>query len=161
MDKLQQIDKTITQNFFASSINLRYQECFQCEVRLQECQHLPCFIHYSEHLKEEARPVFKKMVVIYYQEISIRIDKRKLLDRKIIEYMQRYLKALDKVLMEAYRETLQSFDKIRKKIGEVFGNRWLSFYKVISSLFENSIENTGRLMKRVEGKLKNIENTIA
>lgn len=63
--------------------------------------------------------------------------------------MQRYLKALDKVLMESYRETLLSFDKIRKKIGEVFGNRWLSFYKVISSLFENSIENTGRLMKRV------------
>lgn len=75
--------------------------------------------------------------------------------------MQRYLKALDKVLMESYRETLVSFDKIRKKIGEVFGNRWLSFYKVISSLFENSIENTGRLMKRVEGKLKSIEGTIS
>lgn len=54
-----------------------------------------------------------------------------------------------------------NFDKMRKKIGEVFGNRWLSFYKIISALFENSIENTGRLMKRVEGKIKVIEAAIA
>ena len=78
------MDKTVAQNFFACSINLRYQEHLQCEVTLQDCQHLPCFVHYSEQLREDARPLFKKMVVIYYQEISIRIDKRKLLDRKII-----------------------------------------------------------------------------
>jgi hypothetical protein len=53
-----------------------------------------------------------------------------------------------------------SFDKMRKKIGEVFGNRWLSFYKIVTSIFENSIENTGRLMRRVEGKIKMIEANI-
>lgn len=83
------------------------------------------------------------------------------MDRKIIEYMQKYLKALDKNLMVSYRETILNFEKMRKKIGEVFGNRWLSFYKVVLSIFENSIENTGRLIKRVEGKVRLIETNIA
>lgn len=41
--------------------------------------------------------------------------------------------------MESYKETMLNFDKMRKKVGELFGNRWILFYKIITSIFENSI----------------------
>lgn len=43
------------------------------------------------------------MVVIYFQELSIRIEKRKLTNKKMIEYIQKYVKTLDKTLMESYK----------------------------------------------------------
>jgi hypothetical protein len=43
------------------------------------------------------------MVVIYYLESTVRAEKRKVVNKKIIEYLYKYLKALDKNLMEGYR----------------------------------------------------------
>jgi hypothetical protein len=67
MDKLQQIDKILPINFMVSNINVRFQESIQGEVKLGECQFLPCCVFYSDNIKEEAKPIFKKMVVIYFQ----------------------------------------------------------------------------------------------
>ena len=53
----------------------------------------------------------------------------------MLEYVQKYLKGLEKNFIEWIRATLQSFEKMRKRIGEVFGGRWISFYKVIAAIF--------------------------
>jgi hypothetical protein len=49
--------------------------------------------------------------------------------------MQKYLKSLDKSLINWIRDVLQSFEKMRKRIGEAFGSRWISFYKIIAAIF--------------------------
>ena len=57
------------------------------------------------------------------------------MNKKMLEYVQKYLKGLEKNFIEWIRATLQSFEKMRKRIGEVFGSRWISFYKVIAAIF--------------------------
>lgn len=49
---------------------------------------------------------------------------------------------------------------MRKKIGEVFGSRWISFYKIIAAVFENCIENTGRLLLKANSLVRNLENYV-
>jgi hypothetical protein len=43
------------------------------------------------------------MLIIYYLETTVRAEKRKITNKKIVEYLYKYLKALDKNLMEGYR----------------------------------------------------------
>ena len=57
------------------------------------------------------------------------------MNKMMLEYVQKYLKGLEKNFIEWIRATLQSFEKMRKRIGEVFGSRWISFYKVIAAIF--------------------------
>lgn len=71
------------------------------------------------------------------------------------------MKSLEKNLTEWIKETLQSFDKMRRKIGEAFGNRWIGFYKIIAAIFENYMENTGRLLLRTNATIQKIENYAA
>jgi len=49
---------------------------------------------------------------------------------------------------------------MKKKIGELLGSKWISFYKIVASIFEKSIEMTGKLILQVDKKIKNIEQGI-
>ena len=57
----------------------------------------------------------------------------------MLEFIKNYIKGLEKNMLDWIRGTLQSFEKMRKKIGQTFGNRWISFYKIIAAVFENGI----------------------
>lgn len=57
----------------------------------------------------------------------------------MLEFIKNYIKGLEKNMIDWIRGTLQSFEKMRKKIGQAFGNRWISFYKIIAAVFENAI----------------------
>jgi hypothetical protein len=87
-------------------------------------------------------------MVAYLHEMTDRTEKRRRLSRKMLEFVKNYLKSLDKSFNEWIKDTLASFEKMRRKIGETFGTRWIAFYKIISLIFENYLENTGRLMLR-------------
>lgn len=79
----------------------------------------------------------------------------------MLEFMQKYIKIQERSMIDWIKDTLQSFEKMRKKIGEAFGSRWIGFYKIIAALFENYIENTGRLVIRASTLLQRLENFIA
>lgn len=71
----------------------------------------------------------------YFNDISQRIEKRKKNARKVVDMLQKYVRGIEKNLIEWIKETLSSFDKMRKKIGESFGSRWIGFYKIIAAIF--------------------------
>jgi hypothetical protein len=52
------------------------------------------------------------------------------------------------------------FEKIRKKLSEIFGNRLVSFLKSINSIFDLSFGINEKLMKRVGPKLLQIQSSI-
>ena len=55
---------------------------------------------------------------------------------------------------------MSTFEKIRKKLSEIFGNRLVSFLKSINSIFDLSFGVNEKLMKRVGPKLLQIQSSI-
>ena len=53
----------------------------------------------------------------------------------MVDMLQNYVRGIDKNLIEWIKGTLSAFDKMRHKIGESFGSRWIGFYKIIAALF--------------------------
>jgi len=49
--------------------------------------------------------------------MTVKAELRKKTDRKVYEYLQKYLKTLDKSFIDWVRDVLQSFEKMRKRIG--------------------------------------------
>jgi len=47
----------------------------------------------------------------------VKLELRKKTNRKVLEYIQKYLKNLEKSFVDWVRDVLQSFEKMRKKIG--------------------------------------------
>jgi len=47
----------------------------------------------------------------------VKLELRKKTNSKVLEYVQKYLKNLDKSFVDWVRDVLQSFEKMRKKIG--------------------------------------------
>lgn len=49
--------------------------------------------------------------------MTVKVELRKKTNRKVYEYLQKYLKTLDKSFIDWVRDVLQSFEKMRKRIG--------------------------------------------
>lgn len=55
----------------------------------------------------------------------------------MMNYIKQYIKGMQTELSDLIKDVIHSFEKMRRKIGETFGSRWISFYKIVASIFEN------------------------
>lgn len=70
--------------------------------------------------------------------------------------MNAYLKNIEKVYNLGIKELIVFFDKMKKKVGEFFGYRLVSFMKSINSIFELSSGLNEKLIKEVMPKIQMI-----
>ena len=136
---MENIDKSPFPSFFVTEINLNFQNIIGTKIEPEECKILPSFTVYCSKLKDDGVFRFKRCLISYMFDMIALGDKRKKLGKKMVDYLKEYLRGLDKGMIEFIKETLNSFEKMRRKIGEAFGTRWISFYKITSTIFENYI----------------------
>lgn len=73
------------------------------------------------------------------------------------EFIQKYLKNLDRSFLEPFKDVISNFEKIKKKLSEIFGGRWVAFYKILSSIYESYLLINKRFNEKIENRMKNID----
>ena len=66
------------------------------------------------------------------------MNERKIVNKKIFEFTMSVVKLLEKNHLPGLKEAISFFDKNKKKIGEIFSNKFVSFSKSIFSLLDIS-----------------------
>jgi hypothetical protein len=95
------------------------------------------------------------------RETEGKIENRKRLNRKVLEFTTQWIKIYEKAYYFTLKELMLNFEKIKKRLAEVFGGRLCSFLKSIHSIFELSVGINEKLLKRTNLKLRSIETHIA
>lgn len=77
-----------------------------------------------------------------------------LLNKKILEVTTNFTKNYEKHYYFALKDIMSNHDKIKKRLGETFGNRLVSFLKSNNSILDISMGINEKLLKRTPQKLK-------
>jgi len=79
------------------------------------------------------------MMAAVAKETDEKIDRRKKLNKKIYEFTSNFIRIYEKAYYTGLKEIISNFEKVKKRMSEIFGSRLCSFLKSIHSIFELSI----------------------
>lgn len=71
---------------------------------------------YYKEFKEEYYPHIGKILNGFLKEIEEKIEKRKYLNKKILEFTNNYIKGYEKCYYGALKDIFNNFEKMKKKI---------------------------------------------
>ena len=92
--------------------------------------------------------------------MEIKVDRRRQILRRLSDFYSSYIKLIEKVYLVGVKEILIFFEKMKKKLGEVFGNRLVSFLKSVNSFFELSAGVNEKLIKSSSVKLQALQTYV-
>jgi hypothetical protein len=76
------------------------------------------------------------------------------LNKKILEITANFTKIYEKCYYTSLKDIMGNYEKMKKKLGEIFGSRLVSFLKSNNSVFDISMGINEKLLKRTPSKLK-------
>lgn len=77
--------------------------------------------------------------------------------KKLADFYSSYLKVIEKTYIVGVKDVLIYFEKMKKKLGESFGNRLVSFLKSVNSFFELSAGVNEKLIKSSNVKIVSMQ----
>ena len=98
-----------------------------------------------------------KAIGQWAKEVEKVAEERKKVSRKMLEFTESFIKLYDKCWQSGLKEITANYEKIKKRLGELFGNRFCSFLKSIHSIFEVTIGINQKMLKELPARLKAIQ----
>jgi hypothetical protein len=80
-----------------------------------------------------------KLLTSILKETEEKIECRKKLSKRVLEYTSSYIKLYEKGYYLGLKEIFANYQKIKKNLSDIFGGRLCSFLKSLHSIFELSI----------------------
>jgi len=112
---------------------------------------------YYKDIREDCYCQLGTLLTATVKETEEKIEKRKKLTKKALEYTVSFIKLYEKHFYLNLKEIVANFQKVKKNLSDILGSRLGSFLKSCHSILELSIGINEKLIKRTTNKLKNIE----
>ena len=132
---------------------------------------LRCFLHRSQRERELIVPRFMlegelsdqqmwKELAGYGREVEERAEEWKAVSRKMLEFTSNFFKLYDKYWHIGLKDITAGFEKLKKRVGDLMGNRLGSFLKSIHSIFEVTSGINQKMLNQLQAKLRLLEQAV-
>ena len=95
--------------FLSSETKIKENDYFNVEIDRKKCEYCPSIIIYHKEFKEEYFPYIGKILNVFLREIEEKIEKRKYLNKKILEFTNNYIKGYEKCYYSSLKDTISNF----------------------------------------------------
>jgi hypothetical protein len=102
--------------FFSADSTFRDGEYYEVEIDLKRCEVFPAFVVYHKEMREESFPQIGKLMNGYLKSMETKIEQRRQLNRKVMEFTANYMKIHEKTAYSSLKEIMANFEKVKKRL---------------------------------------------
>ena len=110
------LEKLELKTFFTADTKINIEEYFNVEIDPKKIQFYPVFVVYHDDIKEDYYFQLGKLLTAITKETNEKIENRKKLSKKVLEFTSNYIKNYEKGYYFGLKQIVANYVKVKKTL---------------------------------------------